>query len=87
MAKINLSFSTLLTINAIPLCLSERTWMYYYKGTYGLMIGFKAALASTSREFSGLQIGQTGGTAQNLQSELEVIGLLPIHCISARVGH
>lgn len=63
MAKINLSFSTLLTINAMPLCLSEGTWMYYYKGTYGLMIGFKAALADTTREFSGLQIGQTGGRA------------------------
>lgn len=60
MAKINQSFSTLLTINAIPPCLSEGTWMYYYKGTYGLMIGFKAALANTSRTFSGLQ---TGGRA------------------------
>lgn len=63
MAKISLSLSTLLTINAIPLCLSERTWMNYYKGTYGPMIGFKAALADTSREFSGLQIDQTGGRA------------------------
>jgi len=63
MAKINLSSSTLLTINAIPLCLSERTWMCYYKGTYGLVIGFKAALAGTSRECSGLQIGPTGGRA------------------------
>lgn len=63
MAKVNLSLSTLLTVNAIPLCLSEGTWMNYYKGTYGLMIGFKAALADTSREFSGPQIGQTGGRA------------------------
>lgn len=87
MAKINLSFSTLLTINAIPQCLSERTWMFFYKGTYGLMIRFKAALADTSRDFSRLQIGQAGGRAWNLQSELKVTGLLPIHCISARVGH
>lgn len=63
MTKINLSFSTLLRINAIPLSPSEGTWMYYYKRTYGLMIGFKAALAGTSRDFSRLQIGQTGGSA------------------------
>lgn len=26
-------------------------WMHCYKGTCGLMIGFKAALAGTSREY------------------------------------
>lgn len=51
MAKIIPSFSTLLNVNAMSLCLSEGTWMYYCKGTYGLMIGFKAALADTSRDF------------------------------------
>lgn len=28
-----------------------KNWMRCYKGTYGLMIGFKAALARTSREY------------------------------------
>lgn len=56
-------FSTSLRTNALLLCPSEGTWTYYYRGTYGLMIRFKAALALTSRGFSGLQIGQTGGRA------------------------
>lgn len=57
--------------------------MDYYGGTYDLMIGFKAALADTSREVLRSILGQTGGRAWNLQTELKVkvTGLLPIHCV------
>lgn len=59
--------------------------MDYYRGTYGLMIGFKAALADTSREVLHSILGQTGSRAWNLESELKVkvMGLLPIHCVQS----
>lgn len=61
--------------------------MHYYQRTFGLMIGFKAAFGRhINGNFPALPIGPSGGAVQDLQSELEVTGLHPIRCVSARGG-
>lgn len=70
-----------------PVSKGGKKWMRCNKGTDGLMIGFKAALARTSREYFWAADWPDGGTAQNLQSELGVTDLLPVHCAPAGVGH